>query len=224
MDNDKILDYARSRSKEHNVAYSAGKINPNKLIELVGKKNAGFDLINSEFANSIDCAKGCSHCCYLPVDVMAFEVIAIYEYMKANMDCATQTAILNRINTRFNEISSLSINEEKSSSRRCPLLNEHDKCSVYPVRPSNCAGMVSLDSKLCEEWKNTSSDDIEFETPGKIGTWRAIELKALEHVAADHGDTIEQYSLARALHAVINRPSLVKRWKKSRNTNLGPTV
>lgn len=222
MDRYQFQQLVEGRKSEQKEGYESGKSDTKKLILMVGKRNAGFDLINSEFSEAIDCNKGCAHCCHLFVDVMSFEAIAIHQYVRRMLSPQEQKIIVDKVVECYDELKGQTIEEEQKLIRKCPLLNDEGKCRVYPVRPSNCAGMVSPDSNLCEEWKMTG-DDIQMETPGKIANWRAVEMQALKSIADEHGDSVESFSLIRALHALFENPALVQRWKKNRSTNLGPS-
>jgi|GEM_PF-2882516 len=223
MDASEIYELVTGRANEQSSDYIAGKKNTSKIVDFVGKRNAGFDLVISEFSSEIDCGKGCSHCCHLYVDVMAFEAIAIHQFIRTQLSDSDQGLLLDKIKESFAEIKSLSIEDEKQIVRRCPLLDDNDQCSIYAIRPQMCAGMVSPKSSLCEEWKNTGSNDVEFETPGKIGVWRGVELLASKAIAAENGDSADSYSLVRALNALFTNPRLIQRWKDSRTVDLGPT-
>lgn len=222
MDASEFDKLVAGRKSEQASDYIAGKKNTSNIVDFVGKRNAGFDLVISEFSSEIDCGKECSHCCHLYVDVMAFEVVAIHQFIRTQLSNNEQSLLIKKIEECSSELKSMSIEDEKQLVRRCPLLDDKDKCSIYAIRPQMCAGMVSPKSSLCEEWKNTGSNDVEIETPGKVGVWRVVELQASKAIALENGDSANTFSLVRALNALFNNPRLIQRWKNSRTVDLGP--
>lgn len=88
--------------------------------------------------NSIDCKKGCAHCCYLPVKTLPSiaKVIAIHI---ADSERDSMKSALN------NYTQSTSIQHKP-----CPFLKD-DTCSIYSLRPLSCRTFTSPNVGLCQQ-------------------------------------------------------------------------
>ncbi len=129
-------------------------------------------LVIAHSSMNVSCKQGCSYCCYHWVeDVNSFEAEIIADYIKRNMPekvnsiieiCKDDTAELERL---LNVVSA-KISESKDDEadqidefellltvfyqmkRPCPLLDDNNSCSVYPVRPLTCRVYMSFADPL----------------------------------------------------------------------------
>lgn len=77
------------------------------------------------FKKDTICAKGCSYCCYMNVDVTEVEASYIAEYTKRPLN-------KNINNSLYSDIS-------KYSGTPCPFLDIHNgSCTIYDFRPTVC--------------------------------------------------------------------------------------
>lgn len=78
------------------------------------------------------CAKGCSHCCKIPLDVTQLEISVIEESIGLKADYPKG-------------------NDRIDPNDPCPLLNSDGSCSVYEHRPLSCRTLATIDDpKFCE--------------------------------------------------------------------------
>lgn len=78
------------------------------------------------------CKRGCSWCCYIPVDVSAIEVQYIFE--KTGIDANELRGVQPR---------------QKIDNSPCPFL-KNNECSIYESRPFHCRVFATLDDpKFC---------------------------------------------------------------------------
>ena len=89
----------------------------------------------------IRCKSGCTHCCFIDVDVSGDEAAVIIDYCRKNdididKEYLTQQAAVGR--KTYSELS------------RCVFLKDN-LCSIYPVRPLACRKhWVKTDPALCD--------------------------------------------------------------------------
>lgn len=81
------------------------------------------------------CVKGCNHCCYMAVEVSAWEADMISRYLGRNKATEGQVLSIDNMEDAKRE-------QDASVARytgvRCTLLGADGKCTVYPVRPIAC--------------------------------------------------------------------------------------
>lgn len=145
----------------------------------------------SEDGQEITCRKGCSHCCYLLVEVSWEEAETLVDWLE-QQDEATRDPILADI--RANAATARALFAKRDDTRRflrpsddpeaeipddacdkyfyelrrpCPFLNlEEGICRAYTARPSSCRlHMVSSDPDYC---RPEHHDSDEYEVPESI--------------------------------------------------------
>lgn len=96
--------------------------------------------------NQFQCKPGCTHCCYIDLDISQNEAAAIINYCLTNDIDIDREHLMNQVEIGRNIFSKYS---------RCVFLKE-TICSIYPVRPMNCRKhYVYTDPSLCDNSTNT---------------------------------------------------------------------
>lgn len=104
-----------------------------------------FDNAPAENKKEIQCKTGCTHCCFIDVDISGDEAAAIVKYCNENgieidREYLTKQAAVGR--------------KTYSPLSRCVFLKDN-LCSIYPVRPIACRKhWVKTDPSLCDFSKN----------------------------------------------------------------------
>lgn len=112
------------------------------------------------------CEKGCAHCCYQPIEIVACEEVPISEYIKNSMDGKLKQIVKNNIikwaihfNRYYTDAEAVKSKQDlfianKSYREKvdedhvpCPFLIENS-CSIYDVRPLVCRSHIELDSSI----------------------------------------------------------------------------
>ena len=125
-----------------------------KYEELVEVAEKGFERIRSEYPDCVKCKIGCADCCHAVFDMPLIEAIYIHYRFKETLDEERQAQIMEKANTADRELhvikrsaykaaaggtSETEILTNMASQRvRCPLLNNQEKCDLYPYRPITC--------------------------------------------------------------------------------------
>lgn len=126
----------------------------------------------------IHCKEGCKFCCHLRVAAFPYEAAAIASYIDTELPREQAQEIGKRIAEKAALISGMTEEQHFATNIECAFLYE-GKCSVYPVRPSSCAGYHSLNLERCE---------YAYEHPADMETVKpdSEELKQF-HAAIDEG-------------------------------------
>jgi len=104
-----------------------------------------IDNINekSGLNKKLSCSAGCSFCCYSEIMMTHNEASLIYSFIE-QFDIPFDRKLVTRQNAKkFHRL--------KYADKRCAMLNENDKCSIYQHRPSICRLYnATTDPKDCD--------------------------------------------------------------------------
>ena len=108
------------------------------------------DDIDTTFASvTTDCKKGCSHCCYLKVEVLPPEAAIIVDYVRNTFPPAVRQRMLDRL--KENAVAEVfsTPKEYRQKALPCAFLGDDGTCAIYDVRPITCRGFGSTNVKVC---------------------------------------------------------------------------
>lgn len=100
---------------------------------------------------SADCAAGCPHCCVLNVAVLLPEAAVISAWIKERLDVNEIGRLTDRLVAHASWTRWMEDEERIARTAYCPFLDSSSNCSIHPVRPLACRGVVSLDRTQCRE-------------------------------------------------------------------------
>lgn len=106
-------------------------------------------------AENIACNRGCSHCCYLPVEVPPQVIPHIVDFIRSEFTPAEQETLIARLKSYSERIIAVSnsglntVSNTVPSRTPCPLLGADNSCSIYSHRPPACRAFTSPDPELC---------------------------------------------------------------------------
>ena len=98
----------------------------------------------------VACRAGCSHCCYMRVQVTAPEVIFLIQFIRETFTEVKLQQLISRLQETDGTTHGMSEEERGESGIPCPLLVDNH-CSAYEVRPLECRGYVSMSVDACRE-------------------------------------------------------------------------
>lgn len=117
--------------------------------------DALFERIRGQFPELVVCREQCSGCCHALFDLSLVEALYLNKaFTEIFTDGAQRAAILNDADTADRQAARIKrkafkdsqagrdsneiLTEIAATSIRCPLLDEHDRCLMYEVRPITC--------------------------------------------------------------------------------------
>ena len=140
-------------------------------FELISEeiKRVHYDLDKDIGAIKNQCRKGCSHCCYQPIEIVSHEELPIVEFIRSEMNPDLYLIVRRQIalwaahfnehyvdlgsNKTINNISEVNrLYREKVNSDKlaCPFL-VNNLCSIYKARPLACRSHIEIESATkCE--------------------------------------------------------------------------
>lgn len=104
----------------------------------------------------VKCAKGCSFCCQINVDVTSDEAELIVDY------CNKKGIKIDKDKLTRQSEAPVWL-QQNAEDRRCVFLGEDGACTVYEVRPSNCRRhMVISEPEDCDAVKHPNGETARF--------------------------------------------------------------
>ena len=121
---------------------------------LAQKADEAFLRIKQAYPSEVVCEPGCTDCCFALFDLTLIEAMYLNHQFNANFSGEERSKLLEKANQADRKIykrkreayrqtqkgeDETRIVEEMAKERiRCPLLNESDRCDLYPYRPIAC--------------------------------------------------------------------------------------
>lgn len=125
-----------------------------KYEALAAKVDEAFKRINDAYPDLVLCEPGCTDCCYALFDLTLVEALYLNQRFNEVFTGEEREEILEKANRADRQIYKLkreayeatkggadeeAVVEDMAKKRiRCPLLNDDDRCDMYPNRPIAC--------------------------------------------------------------------------------------
>lgn len=164
----------------------------------------------------VACARGCSYCCHLRVEIRPHEAFALAHHVRTKFDAARRARVLARLEENLQRIALLAPQQHIRAGIPCALL-ENGMCSVYDARPAACRKYYSVSVKTCRDaFADTSAPltgELEDEELRFAGNAVALGYaKGLE----DTGRDIALYELHYALSKALAEPKAEPRYRRGK--------
>ena len=190
---------------------------------MVNSRNVAQEGYNAKISRSaaangtkIACAGGCSSCCHQSVFVLPFEAVGIAAWLKASFTAEAYEATKAKVLKAAEYHSKISVG---SCLMPCPFL-ESKRCSIYPVRPGNCAALLSLSRTACDtdinkRRRGLKGKDVPFVEEGvRIGSIMQIAIGLATMDLDLQTDLVE---LAPAVAQIMIDPTTADAWRSGKH-------
>ena len=125
-----------------------------KYEEILATADAAFERVKGQYPSCVKCGIGCVDCCYALFDLTLVEALYINHHFTKTLSGKDRETIIEKSNkadrsvyrikrraykamrngrTEDEVLSDLALERE-----RCPLLNDRNRCALYPYRPVTC--------------------------------------------------------------------------------------
>jgi Fe-S-cluster containining protein len=154
----------------------------------------------------VACARGCSYCCHLRVEIRPHDAFVLAEHIETRFTAERRARAIARIEENLARIGQLTPEQHIRAGIPCALLEE-SVCSVYEGRPATCRKYYSVSVETCRNAFNDTSAPLTGEIEdGQVRlAGNAVALgyaKGLE----DSGYDATLYELHYALHNALTNP------------------
>ena len=162
------------------------------------------------------CARGCSYCCHLRVQIRPHDAFVLSKHVQTQFSPEQRALTVMRIEENLKRIASLTPEQHIRAGIPCALLEE-GVCSAYEARPATCRKYYSVSVETCRNAFNDTSSpltgEIEHEQVRLAGNAVALGYaKGLE----DAGYDADLYELHYALHRALTNPKAEARYRKGK--------
>ena len=192
-----LIDIMRGRSplRASNVARRAHEFFETSLIGETQKP-------------AVACRKGCGFCCHVTITATAPEIFLIANWLR-DQHKDDFAAVLYRLQAADQKTRHLSAPERPVHKIPCAML-VNNACSIYPIRPGACRGLVSRSVALCERGFN--GEDVQVDTPQLWTSLRHAHKQVLWAALSASGRPAACYEFHHALRIALENPDAESRW------------
>ena len=159
----------------------------------------------------VACRAGCDWCCSLTVIAASPpEVIRIAAYLQETFAPEELVGVKQRVAERVERLENLPPEKRRAARIPCPLLVA-GCCSVYPVRPLACHGLVSSSATACEASYHSGWNRSIPNGPRHLGIAVGVR-EGVQQGLAGAGLAGRDLDLTRALRIALETPDAADRW------------
>ena len=162
---------------------------------------------------ALACARGCSYCCHLRVEIRPHDTFVLAHHIQTRFDGEQRARAIARIEENLERIARLTPEQHVRAGIPCALL-EDGACSAYEARPATCRKYYSVSVETCRNSFNDTAapltGELEHEQVRLAGNAVALGYaKGLE----DAGYDAALYELHYALHKALTHPKAETRYR-----------
>ena len=95
------------------------------------------------------CARGCDHCCHMPVTASVPEALLVRTYLRETWGADELRALTLGLRETLARQAAMDDDELARARERCALLADDGACRIYAVRPLACRGHASFSREAC---------------------------------------------------------------------------
>ena len=165
-------------------------------------------------AVKIDCTRGCSFCCHMPVFATPHETFALAAWLRANFEATRLASVIERVRKNVERVRSLGTEGRKHSNLACALLGEDGACTAYAARPAQCRRFHSTRLETCKaSFANPADDAIEAPMHPAVAHNVAVVMTLAQKAARGAGLDAEPVDMNLALLEALENPKALRRWR-----------
>jgi Fe-S-cluster containining protein len=167
--------------------------------------------------HAVACHAGCWFCCTIPVAVTVFEA-AMVKSVILTLPEEAQRAIWQRLEAHIAAQDQAVVDADGEHilfHRRCPLLSDEGRCSVYEGRPLACRSLLSRDAERCRR-SFIEGDQGDPSIPFTLTNNAAITgiLQLMITLNEGNLDHYPNYELSSALYTLWKDPDRFNAWQQ----------
>lgn len=191
--------------------------------QLMAALRWGIELSNQTYADSpkgvlatVACRSGCDHCCRVPVDVQAHEVLYAADHMLVHFAPEALEQAVGRLAAHRGRVAAFGPGERDGSREACAMLRD-GACSIYAGRPQPCRAHHTSDAATCAAHMTDPSIDItKVYIPALRARMFAVMLGVDEAIEAAGYDE-RAYDFGSALHEALTSSACLDAWLRHQN-------
>ena len=173
-------------------------------------------------AVKIDCTRGCSHCCSLPVHVGPHEAFTLAAWLRRHFDSARLAAVITKLERNAARTRELGTEARKRSNLPCALLGNDGACTAYEARPAQCRRFHSMRVETCKaSYANPADDSIEAPLHPAVAHNAGVIIAQAERAVRAAGQDAQPLDMNLALLEALENPKAWRRWRDGKKAFVG---
>jgi Fe-S-cluster containining protein len=161
----------------------------------------------------VACARGCSFCCNLRVEVQPYEAFRLAAWLRKHFDAPRLSAVIERLRSNVSRSRALGPEGRKRENIPCALLGEDGACTAYEARPAQCRKYHSTDVEPCKAFHATHDDTIESTMNEAVAHNVAVIITQGRHAVRAQELDDESVDMNFALLEALENPKAWRRWR-----------
>ena len=161
----------------------------------------------------VACARGCSYCCNLRVQVQPYEAFRLAAWLRKHFDAPRLARAIERLRANVARTRELGEEARKRTNIPCALLGEDGACGAYEARPAQCRRYHSTNLDPCKAFHATHDENIESTMHEAVAHNADVIITQGRHavraIALDDASVDMNFALLEALE----NPRAWRRWR-----------
>jgi hypothetical protein len=169
----------------------------------------------------VACARGCSFCCNLRVQVQPYEAFTLAAWLRRNFDPKRLENVLARLRANVARTRELGEEARKRTNIPCALLGPDGACTAYEARPSQCRRYHSTDVTPCRSFHDTHDDALEATMHEAVAHNADVIITQGRHAVRSAGLDDASVDMNVALLEALDNPKSWRRWRDGKKPFVG---
>ena len=169
----------------------------------------------------VACARGCSYCCNLRVQVQPYEAFTLAAWLRRNFDATRLARVRERVRETVARTRGLGEEARKRTNNACALLGEDGACTAYEARPAQCRRYHSTRLDSCKAFHDTHDDTIEATMHEAVAHNADVIITQGRHAVRDAGLDDASVDMNLALLEALDNPTSWRRWRDGKKAFVG---
>ena len=175
-------------------------------------------------AVGVACARGCSFCCNLRVEVQPYEAFSLAAWLKRHFAGPRLAAVTERLRANVERTRALGVEARKRTNIPCALLGDDGACSAYEARPAQCRRYHSTNVDPCKAFHASHDDTLESTMHDATAHNADVIITQARHAVRDAGLDDASEDMNVALLEALENPKSWRRWRDGKKPFPGAPV
>lgn len=164
---------------------------------------------------AIACARGCSYCCSLRVEVQPYEAFRLAAWLRKNFDADRLAGVIERLRANVEKTRALGPEARKRTNVACSLLGADGACTAYEARPAQCRRYHSTSVDPCKAFHAdpAANDTIESGMHQAVAHNADVIITQGRHAVRGMGLADASEDMNVALLEALDNPKAWRRWR-----------
>jgi hypothetical protein len=161
----------------------------------------------------VACARGCSFCCNLRVQVQPYEAFTLAAWLRRTFDPRRLEDVVAKLRANVARTRELGEETRKRTNIACALLGPDGACTAYEARPAQCRRYHSTDVNPCRSFHDTHDDAIEAAMHDAVAHNADVIITQGRHAVRAAGLDEASVDMNEALLEALENPKAWRRWR-----------